>query len=678
MLYQKICVVAVNVYVFLSSKVQSSTYLVSTAPSASYSCPSNETDCHIYCDESEHSDSNTYNCNNAVNCHFHCDQKQCASQSIVNASDASNLYVTEASSGESCFSGATITTPNDGNAYFDTHAKKGFNSLTVHAGTNAHQIIVNTTFAREGGIGSDMSNLEVYAANADYFEFVMGDGLEMKDSSFYCPVDSSYVGPQPAPCIIDAADAKKMDVDIIAPYGFPINVYITGCNDCTVTCSHVDTVNGDKSDTSTSPFDESSDCWWISRMPTTDPTVPPTRQPTSSTIQPSSAPSHAPSSAPSHAPSTIPSNAPTTSPTGAPSLHPSTAPTSAPSKSPTIPPTNAPSISPSIAPSNSPTIPPSNAPSISPSNAPTDLRLVVDQTNDPTQTSESSTLGNDEQHDNPNNVMGIMGFMGDGVLILLLLIIGLLIVIIIGVSMCFMRHRRQWNTEKDNTFLSSGVQKGEAKKRDDSVQSVDEASQTDGNQGEVRIEMGANVGTHDVGPALPPSMAPPPAPFHVSTGAVVMRLPQHHRTIGEEEEKEESDTDTDSTADLYGQQEPIEHTKGGSIMNEVDKAELLRIAMSHMQAPDVAIVRKKSNEMDKYVQAMTMKNEEVGKVQLWMENVVHLGEYTELLIKNGYDEMEAIMEITMEDMVDIGIKKMGHRRKILRYAAKYHGRRHVG
>eukprot|EP01083_Nonionella_stella_P079960 219504_1 len=129
-------VVAVNIYVFLSSKVQSSTYLVSTDPSASYSCPSisNEQDCHIYCDKREHWNTNTYNCNNAFNCHFHCDEKECAWQSILNATDASNLYVTEDSSGELYFSEATITTPNDGNAYFDTHSKKGFNSLTVHAG----------------------------------------------------------------------------------------------------------------------------------------------------------------------------------------------------------------------------------------------------------------------------------------------------------------------------------------------------------------------------------------------------------------------------------------------------------------------------------------------------------------------------------------------------------------
>eukprot|EP01083_Nonionella_stella_P036196 98787_1 len=231
MLYAKICMVAVNVYVFLSSKVRGSSYFVSTDPSASYSCPSNEQDCHIYCDQPEHWNSNTYNCNDATNCHFHCDQKWCASNSILNASSATNLFVTEDSSGESCFSSATITTPNAGNAYFDTHSKQGFDSLTVNAGANSQQIIINTTFA-QGGIESGMSNVKVYAANADYFQLVVGDGLEVKNSTFQCPVNSSYSGPQPAPCIINAEEANKMEADILAPYGFPTNVYMTGCSNC--------------------------------------------------------------------------------------------------------------------------------------------------------------------------------------------------------------------------------------------------------------------------------------------------------------------------------------------------------------------------------------------------------------------------------------------------------------
>ena len=61
---------------------------------------------------------------------------------------------------------------------------------------------------------------------------------------------------------------------------------------------------------------------------------------------------------------------------------------------------------------------------------------------------------------------------------------------------------------------------------------------------------------------------------------------------------------------------------------------------------------------------------EEEKVRLWMENDVKLSQYTDILIDNGYDEMECIVDITMNELEDIGIDKIGHRKKIFKYSQK--------
>jgi len=46
-----------------------------------------------------------------------------------------------------------------------------------------------------------------------------------------------------------------------------------------------------------------------------------------------------------------------------------------------------------------------------------------------------------------------------------------------------------------------------------------------------------------------------------------------------------------------------------------------------------------------------------------------LPQYAELLISAGL-ELETIMDVTKEELEELGITKIGHRKKILKYAAK--------
>eukprot|EP01084_Bolivina_argentea_P140750 247389_1 len=60
---------------------------------------------------------------------------------------------------------------------------------------------------------------------------------------------------------------------------------------------------------------------------------------------------------------------------------------------------------------------------------------------------------------------------------------------------------------------------------------------------------------------------------------------------------------------------------------------------------------------------------ELNKIKLWLEDK-HLEQYYNVFISNGYDDMEKISDITFDELQQIGIKKMGHRKKIIKYAQK--------
>eukprot|EP01083_Nonionella_stella_P271178 918760_1 len=58
------------------------------------------------------------------------------------------------------------------------------------------------------------------------------------------------------------------------------------------------------------------------------------------------------------------------------------------------------------------------------------------------------------------------------------------------------------------------------------------------------------------------------------------------------------------------------------------------------------------------------------KVRIWLEDTVQLAQYSDLLINDGYDDLETIADLTMQDLINVGIDKSGHRKKIVKYAQK--------
>eukprot|EP01084_Bolivina_argentea_P051116 94009_1 len=60
-------------------------------------------------------------------------------------------------------------------------------------------------------------------------------------------------------------------------------------------------------------------------------------------------------------------------------------------------------------------------------------------------------------------------------------------------------------------------------------------------------------------------------------------------------------------------------------------------------------------------------NEMYSVVYVWLKDKVKLPQYYGVLIDNGFDSFESIMEIEMNDLIQIGIHKLGHRKLILKH-----------
>ena len=60
--------------------------------------------------------------------------------------------------------------------------------------------------------------------------------------------------------------------------------------------------------------------------------------------------------------------------------------------------------------------------------------------------------------------------------------------------------------------------------------------------------------------------------------------------------------------------------------------------------------------------------DEIQKVKDWLCDLVKLPQYFDLFIENGYDDLETLSDLTMEELEHIGIEKRGHRKKILKHA----------
>merc|ERR1712013_542342 len=52
----------------------------------------------------------------------------------------------------------------------------------------------------------------------------------------------------------------------------------------------------------------------------------------------------------------------------------------------------------------------------------------------------------------------------------------------------------------------------------------------------------------------------------------------------------------------------------------------------------------------------------------WLSQTVHLCEYYALLVENGFDSLDRLADVTMEDLTHIGVVKLGRQKSIIKHA----------
>ena len=62
-----------------------------------------------------------------------------------------------------------------------------------------------------------------------------------------------------------------------------------------------------------------------------------------------------------------------------------------------------------------------------------------------------------------------------------------------------------------------------------------------------------------------------------------------------------------------------------------------------------------------------------SELREWIENKVKLPQYLDLLIENGFEDLETLQDITMEHLREMGIDKIGHRIKLMKAVATLKG-----
>eukprot|EP00484_Ammonia_sp_Unknown_P030496 CAMPEP_0197038920 /NCGR_PEP_ID=MMETSP1384-20130603/15790_1 /TAXON_ID=29189 /ORGANISM="Ammonia sp." /LENGTH=670 /DNA_ID=CAMNT_0042469427 /DNA_START=36 /DNA_END=2048 /DNA_ORIENTATION=- len=397
--------------------------------------------CQFFCDTTK-SSGRTFDCGNAGECDVQCTSFECLFEATVNASNSNNLNAVAAA--KECFSNSIVYVPDAGNATLSVTQPLGLMNMDVIAGRNTQNIILDCV--EPSTDINECKNMDLHAETAQYVEIRSGAnaGLTGTSSTFdvWCPVNSSYTGPERAPCILDLSTGGSMDeVNIHTANGIPRDVWISATaanslNKVKISCIDTPTLT-----VLTYPFDSTDVCWSPTSSPTTDPTGsptisstgnptrPPTAAPSGSTASPSVNPSQNPSAQPSTSQPTTSSPSSANPTTSQPSASPSKFPTANPSLSPTVPPTLEPTV---------------NTP------APTALPTALP-------TMEMSTTDEDTDTDTPGEQAQIGGLLQDRTLSLILICNLLLFCTCLVIGWCVWRKYRKYRKQQQivDTMLGS-------------------------------------------------------------------------------------------------------------------------------------------------------------------------------------------------------------------------------
>ena len=116
-----------------------------------------------------------------------------------------------------------------------------------------------------------------------------------------------------------------------------------------------------------------------------------------------------------------------------------------------------------------------------------------------------------------------------------------------------------------------------------------------------------------------------------------------------------------------------------SMQNEIKQIALQRNVMDNQQKDNgVSSITERMNQLEMNMSRFmsnSQRNDDPKKrtleaVRKWMDKVVQLPEYLDLFVENGFDHLSVIQTLTIDDLLEMGIEKKGHRIRIVQAIAK--------
>eukprot|EP01083_Nonionella_stella_P107010 309432_1 len=145
------------------------------------------------------------------------------------------------------------------------------------------------------------------------------------------------------------------------------------------------------------------------------------------------------------------------------------------------------------------------------------------------------------------------------------------------------------------------------------------------------------------------------------------------KEIGFQTSNEEKEVEDQSDAET---QEAVVRDLKQNDTNVTDLDEI-RTQMNALQE-DVKVLKQQIKQMKNQMAKLSRNQQEDEEkepskeemVRMWLKDTVKLPRYADQFINEGYDDLEMVADMTMDDLINLNIDKRGHRKKILKYANK--------
>eukprot|EP00485_Elphidium_margaritaceum_P023512 CAMPEP_0202712242 /NCGR_PEP_ID=MMETSP1385-20130828/36132_1 /ASSEMBLY_ACC=CAM_ASM_000861 /TAXON_ID=933848 /ORGANISM="Elphidium margaritaceum" /LENGTH=778 /DNA_ID=CAMNT_0049372211 /DNA_START=99 /DNA_END=2432 /DNA_ORIENTATION=+ len=116
-----------------------------------------------------------------------------------------------------------------------------------------------------------------------------------------------------------------------------------------------------------------------------------------------------------------------------------------------------------------------------------------------------------------------------------------------------------------------------------------------------------------------------------------------------------------SLTDMVQQQQLRHEQQTRSVQQEIEALRMEKIASS-------SSVDHKTSTSKTMSMTPSADESQLDRVKTWIMDIVGLpSAYYDVLVCHGYDDMESIRDLTDHDLLQIGITKIGHRKKIIKY-----------